>query len=98
MLSAIPTPVAIRILFEKNEPIIFSGIRSLIHEFQLQPETAPKAETTASNTNKTEMAIFAGKIKGLKAIISQQILLKAAATTVIIRLFRIFSTINIEGS
>ena len=69
-----------------------------IQELQLQPETAPKAETAASNINKTPMAIFAGNINGLRAITSQQSLLKAAAITVISRLLRTFSTRNIEGN
>jgi hypothetical protein len=98
MLNAIPTPIASLILLEKNEPIALSGIKSLIHEFQLHPETAPNAETVTNIINKTTMTDSGGNINGLTAITSQQNLLKPAAITVINLLFRTFSTRNMEGN
>jgi hypothetical protein len=98
MLNAIPTPVAILILLEKNEPSLSCGIKSRIQEFQLQPETAPKADTTISKVSSTASPILPAKRKGISAIISQHSRLNPAEKKTIARLFRIFSTKKIEGS
>ena len=95
MLRIIPGIKLSLSLFARNLPLMFMGIRSRIHEFQLQVEMF--AIEDAIKKIIARKIKFPEKISGVNAITIHKILLMAEAENDISFLFPVFSTKNMAG-
>src|SRR4030043_493107 len=71
-----PKAVASLILFEKNEPNCFSGMRSRIHEFHEHMTAEENAPCKMSTPTKTINPHFGEKKKGMNEVINNASLCK----------------------